>query len=543
MTRPDPHPRRLLCTALLAVACGSGEQPAAAPTPEAPTAPTAPRTPAAAPDAGPDLPRAIVLALAQFAEKDGKPVPGAARLEFLYRKDGRWQVAELEDPESNVFHKAMSYAEGDDPSLLSMGGTAAIVKRWRPGNDGLESEVLWQRDFGGKWSRMRDAEVGDFYGDGGSDIAVATHDQGVVAVLRQGADGSFEVVELDAKPDTFVHEIEVGDLDGDGALEVYATPSEPNRLDGTPQSGEVVRYTPSAGGERTVVAELGERHAKEILVGDVDGDGRDELYVSVEGHMGADKSLEHPVEIRRYEADTPADAGQVIATLSDRLSRFLTAGDVDGDGEQELVAAAFSSGLWLLRPGDDPNAEWAVELIDKDSAGFEHASILTDLDGDGRDELYVASDRHKEVRRYTWDGSRLVREVIYVRREVAARKRPEGARSEPWRAKSAARSGLRPDRVPESYPGGQPSGRPPSTCTCRWKTVWPAPAPSLITSRKSSSSAWAATRRATASRWPSSSDWSSRASDRRGIGSRGITSRCTGAWGLTSRKATARSSS
>ena len=52
---------------------------------------------------------------------------------------------------------------------------------------------------------------------------------------------------------------------------------------------------------------------------------------------------------------------------------------------------------------------------DKDSAGFEHASILSDLDGDGVDELYVASDRHKELRRYVWNGSKLVREVIYAR--------------------------------------------------------------------------------------------------------------------------------
>ena len=53
--------------------------------------------------------------------------------------------------------------------------------------------------------------------------------------------------------------------------------------------------------------------------------------------------------------------------------------------------------------------------IDRSSGGFEHAAILTDLDGDGRDELYVASDDHKEVRRYVWNGERLVRETIYRR--------------------------------------------------------------------------------------------------------------------------------
>ena len=121
------------------------------------------------------------------------------------------------------------------------------------------------------------------------------------------------------------------------------------------------------------------------------------------------------MEIRRYEADTPPDARVVIATLNDRLSRFLTVGDVDGDGKKEMVAATFSSGVWMLRPGDDPNAEWHAELVDRDSGGFEHAAILTDLDGDGKDELYVASDNDRQVRRYVWDGHKLVREVIYTR--------------------------------------------------------------------------------------------------------------------------------
>jgi hypothetical protein len=227
----------------------------------------------------------------------------------------------------------------------------------------------------------------------------------------------FDVLEIDENPETFVHEIEIGDLDGDGVLEVYATPSEPNRLDGTPQSGQVVRYVPARQEGRVVVADLGERHAKEILVDDVDGDGRDELYVSVEGLLGGvgGKQLLEPVEIRRYEADTPAAEGVVVARIEDRLCRFLSAGDVDGDGSKELVAAAFSSGVWLLRPGADPKGSWQIELVDADSAGFEHAAILTDLDGDGRDELYVASDRHKELRRYVWNGERLVRDTIYVR--------------------------------------------------------------------------------------------------------------------------------
>src|SRR5258705_9516305 len=113
----------------------------------------------------------------------------------------------------------MLYPADDGPRLLTLGGTAAIVKTWKKNHSGaLEATVLWQKDFGGKFSRMRDAEVADLYGDGKQDIAVATHDQGVVAVLRPG-DAGFTAVELDRKPNTFVHEVEVGDLDRDGELE------------------------------------------------------------------------------------------------------------------------------------------------------------------------------------------------------------------------------------------------------------------------------------------------------------------------------------
>jgi hypothetical protein len=404
-------------------ACGADEAPpeaapASSPASAAAAAPTAAAAPAL-PDA---LPNAIVLALAQFSTEKGedgkdKFVPGAARLEFLYREAGQWKVSSFEDPESNVFHKAMVYDAGDGPRLLTLGGTRALLKSWALENGQLKPTVLWEKDFGGKFSRMRDAEYGDLKGDGAASLAVATHDQGVVAVVHPVA-GGYQVEELDHQPDIFVHEVELGDLDHDGALEIYATPSEPNRLDGRPQKGEVVRYEPRAGGSRSVVADLGERHAKEILVADVDGDGTGELYVSVEGEIegeGASKRIKSPVEIRRYLADTPADQGAVVAVIQDSLSRFLTVGDVDGDGKREMVAAAFSSGLWLLRPGADPNAKWVIESIDRDSAGFEHAAILTDLDGDGVDELYVASDRHKEVRRYAWNGKRLEREVIYKR--------------------------------------------------------------------------------------------------------------------------------
>ncbi len=365
------------------------------------------------------LPQGLLVSMSDFGS--GKP---ASTLVIVTREGGKWNTESLIVPEGSVFHKAFAYTPpGGKPGIVTLSGSKpkdkAAVKIWRKEGGAFKATTLWEQNFGGKFSRMRDAEVADFYNDGKLNMAVATHDQGIVAVLKHKSGDTFEAVELDKKPNTFVHEIEVGDLNGDKAIEVYSTPSEPNKLDGSVQKGLVMRYVPSKKDDKpTIVADLGARHAKEILVADVDGDGKDELYVAVEAEeekVDGKLKLKSPVEIRRYDANTDPKSGTVIATFKDRLCRFLTFGDIDGDGKSELVAAPFRSGLWLLRPGADPKAEWSTQLIDKDSSGFEHASILADLDGDKRKELYVASDRQGELRRYTWNGKDFDKEVILKR--------------------------------------------------------------------------------------------------------------------------------
>lgn len=386
--------------------CGGGSADVTPPAPEEPKKVEGLQPPPEGP-----LPT-LMISQAQFTKEGGRPVPGPAKV-VLLKTDGKtWYQEKLEDPSSNVFHKAIAWREG----ILTIGAEKARLVHWKKQEGSWAPTVLWEREWGGKFDRMRDLEVGDVTGDGKEDIVIATHDQGVVAVGEEGPT-MWSFHELDQAADTFVHEIEIGDVDGNGRLEFYATPSGRNRASGESQPGGVARYEYKDGAfARVLLVQWEESHAKEILVHDVDGDGKQELYAVREAHTekGADgkPEIKDPVRIVRLEPAAEGEAWKetTVATLPDRQCRFLVPGDVDGDGKKELVAAGWKTGLYLLKPKGDGTYE--TSLVDADSTGFEHATHLADLDKDGKIEVYVAADDQKAVRRYVWDGTKLAREDV-----------------------------------------------------------------------------------------------------------------------------------
>lgn len=399
----------LLGFACTATGCGSEEtKPAGAPDPAAGGRVEADvEKPKAAPASAGKL---LLIAQSEFKPNaEGKyTVPDAAALLVLEpTASGPWKADRIVDRESNVFHKALSLEPG---AILTIGANQARLKLWRKAGGAWAAETLWSPTFGGKQNRLRDFEVADFDGDGRKDLAIATHDQGVVAVGWNRPDG-WKFEELDRKPDTFVHEIEIGDLDGDGKLEIYATPSQPNTASGLGQGGAIIRYAwTGAKFERSEVAVFDKRHVKEVLVADLEGDRRPELYAALEAEMGEGGAVKVPVEIRRFGWKDGIWVDGKVAELNDRFCRFLAAGDVDHDGAQELIASAFSSGVWVIERAGAGG--YPATCIDTDTGGFEHAAYLADMDGDGALELYVADDNAGSIDRYAFDGKTYAKSAV-----------------------------------------------------------------------------------------------------------------------------------
>lgn len=396
----------LLALAALSLAACSGDAPKEDPkgaAAETPAPAPAPVVAVQEPLVGGPYPT-LLLASAQFVKApDGKPKPGPALLTLWRSTPEGWKTVRVEDTDSNVFHKALPHEGG----ILTIGAEQAFLKDWTFKDGKWSFEALWNPKWEGKFNRLRDLEIGDVDADGAPEFVLASHDSGVMAVVKF-KDGKADVVELGKKPNTFVHEIEIGDIDGDGKKEFFATPTARNQSSGKSQPGKIVMYRwDGTTYVETVVEDFPGSHAKEILAVDLGGKGKVDLFAVIEAEtelVAGQARIVKPVEIRHYTLQKDGTfTHEVAATIDDKQTRFLVPGDFDGDGEIELVAAAMKSGLWMLERNKD--GTWASTNIDTESGGFEHASYGADLDGDGKLELYVASDEQHELRSYVYDAA------------------------------------------------------------------------------------------------------------------------------------------
>src|SRR5690606_23671160 len=72
---------------------------------------------------------------------------------------------------------------------------------------------------------------------------------------------------------------------------------------------------------------------------------------------------------------------------------FLAAGDVDHDGQEDLVAGVKGGGIWIFRRTSEKPARWETHKIPMPSeTGGEKGVGIADVSGDGQNDLVVTCE-------------------------------------------------------------------------------------------------------------------------------------------------------
>jgi hypothetical protein len=259
----------------------------------------------------------------------------------------------------------------------------ALILNWRQAHYGVFEPGLTGADVSSDTHNTRSIALGDVDGDGDLDL-VAGNAGGQTnrLYLNEGTADPFSgVIGSDISSDVHdTYSVALGDVDGDGDLDLLAgNRDEINRL--YLNNGSADPFSGVTGSDIS-----SDTHGTlSIELGDVDGDG--DLDLVVGNHLQRNRLYLNNGSADPFSGVTGSDiSGDAYITRSIGL------GDMDGDGDLDLVTGTIHHNRLYLNNGTADPFSWVIGAIISLDTHWTQSVTLGDVDGDGDLDLVAGND-------------------------------------------------------------------------------------------------------------------------------------------------------
>ena len=278
--------------------------------------------------------------------------------------------------------------DGDgDLDILATSGTLNSILWWKNNGDGSFDSTT--NTITNALTNVWDVKTADLDGDGDIDV-IGSRDADPGNIFwyeNDGAGGTWTEHQLNTNTVNFAKEIEVGDFNGDGYIDVAAVSAQ------SAVSTRINVFSNDGNGNFTsTYSDNTPARAASITAADLNGDG----YLDFVSGGAYNLSV---AGLRYYTNNQAGSFSTTIIDASWKPVRIAT-GDVDGDGDLDLFSASDSNTLAWFENTNGSGTAWTKHDITLSGQTVADIAIV-DINNDGINEL-VMGDADAANSSITW---------------------------------------------------------------------------------------------------------------------------------------------